>query len=225
MGCRHDRTPRKCPRAHNAGRGEQARLGSQAGASSWHCFVPWGIVLGSRVRVDVFTTGPNPHSGFGASCQPEHERRQIASAKHPTKRLFWRRGNHDQQIDSSHRLGFAASRRRGCIAGSRSRRRLKPESRVRPWLPPRGRRKQKEAAQPMALVEVTGTPVAAVAGIGGTSGTPGGWTGHGPGGVSTQFDGRGQTPAIGSGSTVWYPYPPPSNLQIPIVDYIHCCPK
>ena len=74
----------------------------------------------------------------------------------------------------------------------------------------------------MPLVEVTGTPVAAVAGIGGTPRTPGGWTGHGPGGLSTQLDGLivGKTPAIGSGSTTWYPYPPPSNLQIPIVDYI-----
>ena len=82
------------------------------------------------------------------------------------------------------------------------------------WTPAR-----KQAAQPRSLVEVTGTPVGAVAGTGGTRGTLGGWTGHGPGGVSTQVNGGGQTPAIGAGSTTWYPYPPPSNLQVPIIDY------
>ena len=72
----------------------------------------------------------------------------------------------------------------------------------------------------MPLREVTGTLVPATIGEGRT---PGGWTGHGPGGEAIRLEmenvGEGVAPTIGTGSTIWYDYPPPSNIQIPILDY------
>lgn len=79
---------------------------------------------------------------------------------------------------------------------------------------------QKAAARAMPLVGVTGEPVAAPAARGRRP-RPGGRAGHPPGGrAATVADAPGTVPTFGTGSQVWYDYPPPFNLQVSVLDYI-----
>ena len=77
---------------------------------------------------------------------------------------------------------------------------------------------KKAAALPMPLIEVTGEPAPASI-LNTSAGTPGGWNGHAPGGKATKSTQERTEPTIGAGSTIWYSYPPPFSLEIPILDY------
>lgn len=81
------------------------------------------------------------------------------------------------------------------------------------------------AAKPMPLRSATGTPVAAPASVVQAARTPGEAPSRPPAGAAHDAAvlAAAQSeiaPAIGPGSTIWYPYPPPGNLSIPILDYI-----
>jgi hypothetical protein len=88
----------------------------------------------------------------------------------------------------------------------------------------------KAAARPMPLREVVGTPVPAPASLLKT-GTPGSVPGNPPAGarrrvrqtvpIPEELRDVSPAPEFGPGSTVWYDYPPPSSLFVPILDYVY----
>ncbi|MCB1879243.1 MAG: trypsin-like serine protease [Gammaproteobacteria bacterium] len=80
---------------------------------------------------------------------------------------------------------------------------------------------RKGAAQPMPLRTMSGSPSAALAGILQSSGQSGSVNGNAPGKKAIVADQQSiVAPAFGAGSTVWYSYPPPSTLYVPILDYV-----
>jgi V8-like Glu-specific endopeptidase len=87
---------------------------------------------------------------------------------------------------------------------------------------------RKAAAQPMPLRSASGTPVAAgisAVTVGRNPGSVGGNLPAGAAGnpalarVAHATVPADVAPALGTGSTTWYAYPPPSTLSIPILDY------
>jgi hypothetical protein len=91
----------------------------------------------------------------------------------------------------------------------------------------------KAAARPMSLREIVGVPRPAAGSLL-SRGTPGAVDGRPP--ASTAAAGQGTkaavaipkdlmgatpVPQFGPGSTVWYSYPPPFTLYVPILDYIY----
>jgi V8-like Glu-specific endopeptidase len=87
----------------------------------------------------------------------------------------------------------------------------------------------KAAARPMPLRELAGTPVPAPASLT-KVGAPGAVDGTPPAGAARRVKRLAPvpeelretpTPQFGPGSTIFYAYPPPSTLYIPILDYIY----
>jgi V8-like Glu-specific endopeptidase len=80
------------------------------------------------------------------------------------------------------------------------------------------------AARPMPLRTRSGAPVAAPASVVNAPRTPAHVSGNLPEGasanLSVSLDAPAQQPTIGPGSTIWYSYPPPFTLSVPILDYI-----
>jgi hypothetical protein len=87
----------------------------------------------------------------------------------------------------------------------------------------------KAAARPMPLREAAGTPVAAAASLLNV-GPPGSVDGNPPTAsrgarhavpIPKELRNIVPAPQLGAGSTVWYDYPPPSSLFVPILDYVY----
>lgn len=89
------------------------------------------------------------------------------------------------------------------------------------WTPAR-----KAAAQPMPLRGAAGAPKAALSSDVGLDRTPGVVSGNAPAGSSIDAASRvpllsGEaSPTFGAGSTIWYQYPPPFTLSLPVLDYL-----
>lgn len=83
---------------------------------------------------------------------------------------------------------------------------------------------RKASVRPMPLRVKTGTPAAAPAALLHSGGAPGLVGGNLPAGASADgspaaIQVENQQPTFGAGSTVWYNYPSPSTLAIPVLDY------
>src|SRR5262249_47292857 len=90
----------------------------------------------------------------------------------------------------------------------------------------------KASARPMPLREVAGAPMSALASSL-KRGVPGSVDGNPPASTAAAVERMKQAapipedfrdvspaPEFGAGSTVWYAYPPPSSLYVPVLDYV-----
>lgn len=79
------------------------------------------------------------------------------------------------------------------------------------------------AAKPMPLRSVSGVPAAAPASTVRLTGDPVEVAATVPAGIARRASISGTvevSPTIGAGSTIWYPYPPPFTLSVPVLDYL-----